>query len=195
MPARLEREGQPIELISDADLAVLNGLDHEIERRMRRAEAYNGEEPTTPLGHHLSNSRHSEVLSRYHPAGDFPRKSLKRLERAGLVESRRNMYGISWFVTSDGDALLEEYGDDLPGPLCDRCWDASALPDLKVSAPVPDLTFPPDIEGECQDCAEKTLAAAEKRRSEIVAEAINKAGEVEAYCAAGRDALEALPDD
>lgn len=196
MPTRLERKGQPIELISDADLAVLNGLDHEIARHERRCN-FDG---CGLCGHYsLTSGRRCEPLSRYHPQGAFPRSSLKRLERAGLVVSQRRwQMPIGWSITGEGDGFLAEREDELPGPLCCVCWEAESLPALEID---PELTAgidrfdTPSVEGCCESCALDVLEETDVQAIKAKREAAERCAAITALSAATLAAIEALPDE
>jgi hypothetical protein len=186
---RVEREGRPIELIRDADLAVLNGLDHETERWCRRVEPIR-ERRVDPAeeGYGLVGDG-AERLSHYDPGGFPPLKALRRLERAGLVKPRRVRQHLHyrWFVTADGDALLEDRGDELPGALCESCWTETELPrihvDPQLGAAVPEAALP-RFAGMCASCAITVLDAA-----------YDQAKHLQRYAAAATSAIEALPDE
>lgn len=201
MTVRLEREGRAVELVRDADLAVLNGLDHETERRCRNIEAGAGVPVAAEeVGYRLTSGRDAEPLSAYDPGGFYPLKALRRLKRAGLVRSvKQGQRGTLWFVTADGDALLEDRADDLPGPICWSCWSAEAMPALELDIEPPDDDIePPDdgyIDGTCASCAITILEAAETEAREARRRAAERYDAVCRYTAAAFEAIDALPDD
>ena len=201
------RRGGDVILVREADVRVLNGLDLEIERQQRAVDARNEHErgsfryPLHP-GYQLAQSRAEEKLSCYHPHGAFPRKSLKALQRAGLVREKRRpkQGGIEWQVTPDGDALLEERADDLPGFLCRMCWDADALPDLQVEAEGRGWWHSePNADGLCRTCLEDALEEARVGSVKWIAEKRAELDRDERQRREYRErllaALELLPDE
>lgn len=185
--------GDLVVVVTDIDLAILNGLDIELERWCRTLER-GWREPVDPAvqGYALTNGREHENLCRYHPAGSYPRASLNALERAGLVKRGKRQGGTRWYVTAAGDELLQEREDELPPALCSACWVEPSVPDLQVKVEAPRWSRVDEL---CPSCALEVLTRVERERDEDLERAEEAAGAVDRYCSAVRDALEELPDD
>lgn len=192
-PIPVKRDGLVV-VVTDADLAVLNGLDIELERWCRQVERIR-REPIDPAveGYGLTQGRDYERLTHYHPAGAYPRSSLNALERAGLVESRKKKIGVRWYVTAAGDALLEDRADELGGALCRVCGEEPAIHDLQVEVDPEGLRE--GIEGCCPHCAEGVLERIEADAVRQLDFAEEYAARERRYIAAAREALDRVPDD
>lgn len=195
MPDVQVRRGRDIVLVSEADIAVLNGLDHEIERHQRHVEEAAGEGVELPrrTRYHLTQGRDAEMLSRYHPHRSYPRKALLQLERAGLANRKRDRYGQSWGVTAAGDALLEER-DDLPGLLCWECWEEAACAPFEVETKV-DRFEMARLADLCPSCILDAVEAAKASASLRVEQARRNQDRIVTYAGEVAEALSAQPDE
>jgi hypothetical protein len=185
--------GDLVVVVTDADLAVLNGLDIELERWCRSLErSWHEEVDPAVEGYPLTAGREHEKLSRYHPAGSYPRASLNALERAGLVKRGKLRGGTRWYVTAAGDELLQEREDELGPALCAHCWVEPSIPDLQVEGEPPRWS---SVDQLCPSCALEVLTRVVRESDEDLERAEESAANARRYVAAVRDALEALPDD
>lgn len=180
MSVRVEREGRPIELVSDADLAVLNGLDIELERWCRSVEPVRRVRVDPAVeGFHALSVEGQQRLSRYHPQRFGPQRSLRRLVSADLLERRKTSLGVRFYVTADGDALIEDRADELPGPLCEDCWEESAFGGLDPRS-APDILGLPALAEFCESCVRAaledviTLEQEARRRARELGDYVNR---------------------